>query len=176
MDLELLKYPTGKWKKPDQYHQELIRGWIEEIRILPAQMDGLLKDLPEEKWVYCYRPDGWTLRQLVHHIADSHMNAYIRHKLAFTENQARISPYLENAWADLEDVKKLPPSVSCDLLRALHQRWAAFLDSLDADGQDACFFHPQHDRLIPIKESISMYAWHGRHHLAHIRNALQRPY
>ncbi len=176
MELELLKYPTGKWKKPEHYSTPVIREWIDEIRNFPNQLDALLKDLPEEKYVYRYRPEGWTLLQLVHHVADSHMNAYIRHKLAVTENEPRISPYLENAWAELEDTKKLPIRVSQDLLRSLHLRWSVFLDSLEPRGLDACFLHPQHNRLISVKESISMYAWHSRHHLAHVGNALTHPY
>lgn len=175
MEHEHLKYPIGKWSKPQAYSDEQIRNWIQDIRSLPADIHTALEGRGEEVFAYCYRPGGWTLRQLIHHVADSHMNAYIRHKLAFTENEPRIMPYREHEWAHLEDVQRVPVATSIALLTALHQRWTVFLEHVGYDEWDCGFFHPEHNRLILLKESLSMYAWHSRHHLEHIKLALSKP-
>lgn len=176
MELDALKYPLGKWHSKAQPSADDIKGWIDDIRHLPGQLRELLTGLPDTSLVYRYRPGGWNLRQLIHHIADSHVNAYIRHKLAVTENEPRISPYQEGSWAELEDVLTLPIGVSLQLLESLHLRWTVFLESLDATQLQSTFFHPQSQKVFRLHESISMYSWHGRHHLEHVRNALKQPY
>ncbi|MBK8956399.1 MAG: putative metal-dependent hydrolase [Saprospiraceae bacterium] len=175
MDLEHLKYPVGRWQKPQEYPLVQIQGWINELKALPGQIESALDGRGDEIYTYRYRPGGWTLRQLIHHVADSHMNAYVRHKLAFTENQPRICAYLEQEWAKLEDVEMINPKISVVLLGALHTRWTVFLESIQNEQWDFQFLHPEHNRLISLKESVSMYAWHSRHHLAHIKIALSQP-
>lgn len=175
MEMEHLKYPVGKWTEPESYPAENMRHWIEEIKSLPKNIETLLKGKGDEVYTYRYRPGGWTLRQLIHHIADSHMNAYIRHKLAYTENQPKINAYLEKEWALLEDVEKVPVWISLQLLSALHARWTVFLESIPYDQWENGFIHPQHNRFISLKESLSMYAWHSRHHLEHVKIALSTP-
>lgn len=176
MDLEKLKYPVGKWAKPTEYQADQIKKWIDEIRHFSDQFSILLHNLPESSYAFRYRPEGWTLRQLAHHVVDSHMNAYIRHKLAYSEIEPRIAPYKESLWAELADVQAVPVNNSLQMLRDLHLRWTVFLDSLDEDSLKKGFYHPEHDRVISIQESISMYAWHSRHHLAHAHAALKNPY
>jgi len=176
IDIEALKYPVGKWTKPSEYEANKIKIWIDEIRFFPEQISIFLQDLPESSFSFRYRPEGWTLRQLAHHVVDSHMNAYIRHKLAYTESEPRITPYMESLWAELEDVKTVPVKNSLQLLHDLHLRWTVFLDSLDQTNLQKGFYHPEHERLISIQESISMYAWHCRHHLAHDKLALKNPF
>ncbi|MBK9108843.1 MAG: putative metal-dependent hydrolase [Saprospiraceae bacterium] len=175
MEMEHLKYPIGKWAEPKDYSTENIQNWIADIRGLPGNIESLLQQRGDEVFSYRYRPGGWTLRQLIHHIADSHMNAYIRHKLAFTENQPRINAYLEQEWAQLDDVEKVPVATSVQLLSMLHVRWTVFLDSVQYNQWENGFIHPQHNRFISLKESLSMYAWHSRHHLEHIKIALSKP-
>ncbi len=176
IDIESLKYPVGKWAKPSVYEADQIKLWIDEIRHFPDQFSTQLRDLPENFYSHRYRPEGWTLRQLAHHVVDSHLNAYIRHKLAYTESEPRITPYLEGLWAELEDVKTVPIKNSLQLLHDLHLRWTVFLDSLDPSDLQKGFYHPEHERLISIQESISMYAWHCRHHLAHAQLAHKNPF
>jgi hypothetical protein len=176
MDLEALKYPVGKWSKPTDYQSGEIKKWIEEIRHFPAAFCDLLEALPESSFSFRYRPEGWTLRQLAHHVVDSHMNAYIRHKLAYTESEPTITPYKENLWADLADVQTVPVRNSLQLLRDLHLRWTFFLNSIEADAYTRGFYHPEHKRVISLQESIGMYAWHCRHHLAHAQLAIQNPH
>lgn len=175
MEMEHLKYPVGRWTEPKEYSAENLQSWISEIRKLPENIESLLQARGDEVFSYRYRPGGWTLRQLIHHIADSHMNAYIRHKLAYTENQPKINAYLEQEWAQLEDVEKVPVITSVQLLSSLHARWTVFLESVRYDQWDCGFIHPQHNRFISLKESLSMYAWHSRHHLEHIKLALSKP-
>lgn len=176
MNLESLKYPVGKWSKPDNYSEAKLKSWVEDIRSFPAELSKLLMQANEDTYSKRYRPEGWTLRQLVHHVVDSHMNGYIRQKLAYTESNPTISPYLEAAWADLDDVKTVSPMASLRMLQALHLRWSVFLDSLDSEALERSYFHPEHNRAISIKESIHMYAWHSRHHLAHVKLVLTNPY
>ncbi|MFZ1424719.1 MAG: putative metal-dependent hydrolase [Saprospiraceae bacterium] len=176
MDQELLKYPIGQWKSQLIYKQEDIQKWIEDIQKLPYLLKEMVQKMDESVYNNKYRPDSWTIHQIIHHIADSHVNGYIRHKLTVTQHQPTINPYLEASWAELEDVKRLPLQISLDLIVALHQRWAVFLDSVSNSDLEKCYYHPEHQRFITLQESIGMYSWHGRHHLAHIRNAVTNPY
>lgn len=174
--MEHLKYPIGRWQRPESYSDHQIHEWIQVIRKLPGEIQKLLEGKSEEVFMSRYRPEGWTLRQLIHHIADSHINAYIRHKLTYTENQPRICPYLENSWADLRDVQLVPVQVSVQLLDCIHQRWVVFLEGVNGREWELEYLHPQHQRIFTLQESLSMYAWHSQHHLAHIKNALTQPY
>ncbi|MDQ3143211.1 MAG: putative metal-dependent hydrolase [Bacteroidota bacterium] len=174
-ELENLKYPVGKWSKSEHYSHADIQDSIHDIETLPSQLIQLVQDLSEEQIQKRYRPDGWTIRQVIHHLPDSHMNAYIRHKLAVTELTPKITPYKESLWADMADVQ-LSIQISLQLLDSLHQRWVIFLKSLGDDELVKDFYHPEHKRKISLKESLSMYAWHSRHHLSHVKNAIAQPY
>ena len=172
MDLEKLKYPIGKWSSPEVIDSEMIIAWIADIASVPGLLSNLVNHGKDVNLALTYRNGGWTIRQLVHHLADSHINAYVRHKLAASEQTPIINPYNEGLWSVMKDVKDVDVQISLQLLDALHQRWTVFLSSLSHEELKKSFFHPGHNRLITLGESIGMYSWHGKHHLAHITLAL----
>lgn len=163
------RYPIGPWTKPEQIDDQLVKSWIKDIEKLPNQLNQLLENHKPEDLSKTYREGSWTLRQVVHHIADSHINAYLRHKLCISVTQPTINPYPEEIWSEMKDVKELPIEVSLQLINSLHLRWSVFLTSLESLDYQKGFIHPQHQRLILMEESIGMYSWHGRHHLEHVR-------
>ena len=162
-----LKYPLGKFKKPDVINLEVIENWIYEIELFPSRIWDLVKGLGEGELKWRYRPGGWTIQQLVHHCADSHMNAFCRMKLALTEDEPTIKPYFEDRWAQLKDYE-LPLDASLAILEGLHTRWEILLKSISNSDLNRKFVHPEGNRRISIVEAIGMYAWHCEHHLAHI--------
>lgn len=170
---ESLKYPIGKFRKPDQVAQQTIDHWIEQIEHLPVQLSDMIEGLAAEQLEGTYRPGGWTIRQVVHHLADSHMNSYIRFRLALTEDHPVIKPYMEDKWAELPDAKTGDVNISLLLLENLHKRWALLLRSLRKNELSRTFIHPESGAYIRLDENIGFYAWHGNHHLAHIQNALR---
>jgi hypothetical protein len=173
-DLELLKYPIGKYQKPAAYSPELLREWMTLVAALPSWMDVVIENLDEQQLQTAYRPGGWTVNQVVHHLADSHMNAYMRFKLAITEDNPQVKPYMEARWAELPDNFSTPVNVSVTLLHALHRRWDALMQGMsDADWQRT-FYHPEHKRDIPLWEVAALYAWHGRHHMEQVRSLRNR--
>jgi uncharacterized damage-inducible protein DinB len=121
-----------------------------------------------------YRPGGWTIKQVVHHVPDGHMNAYTRFKLALTENEPTIKPYEEDKWAELPDSQRVPIDVSLDLLDALHTRWVTLLGAMDAADFTRTLRHPEHNRIMTLGQLLALYAWHGRHHVAHITSLRKR--
>ena len=173
MNLEKLKYPIGRYQVERNIDKAAIRNWIKEIEMLPQRLSEAVKGLSEKQLQTPYRPDGWTVQQVVHHIADSHMNAYIRFKLALTENNPLIKPYDEKLWAELPDSNLTDINVSLELINALHKRWTTLLRQLDEKELNKEFLHPE-SGMKKLKESISHYAWHGNHHLAHITSLKQR--
>ena len=170
MNLEQLKYPVGKFVKPESITKEIIDSAISEIENFPKLVKAEIQNLDEQDLQLRYRPEGWTISQVVHHCADSHINSYVRFKLALTENVPTIKPYEESLWADLQD-KQLSPFVSLKLLEALHERWVYILKSLSEEDLNKEFIHPDQSEKISLKENILIYSWHCRHHLAHIRQA-----
>jgi len=173
MNLEKLKYPIDRYQVEDNIDKSSIENWITEIESLPQRLSEAVKGLSEKQLQTPYRPDGWTVQQVVHHIADSHMNAYIRFKLALTENNPLIKPYDEKLWAELPDSNLTDINVSLELINALHKRWTTLLRQLDEKELNKEFLHPE-SGMKKLKESISHYAWHGNHHLAHITSLKQR--
>lgn len=169
-----LRYPVGKfdWNAPVNAadYPRLIAQIAETPGALRSAVAGLSRDQLETR----YRPDGWTVKQLVHHVPDSHMNAYCRFKLALTEDEPTIKPYEEAKWAELPDSQRLPIGVSLDLLDALHQRWVALLRSMDGAGFNREFRHPERDGVLTLSQLLALYAWHGRHHVAHITSLRKR--
>ena len=172
MVTEQRRFPIGKWIKPESISEDQIKRWIDEIDYIPSVLAGLIRNLNSDQEQYCYRKDGWNIKQLVHHMGDSHMNAYIRQKLALSSDQPTINPYDENAWAQMADVVEVDLATALTLLQALHKRWTVFLRSLKKEDFARGFYHPGHGRLILLDESLGMYAWHCKHHTEHIKIAL----
>ncbi|WML48772.1 bacillithiol transferase BstA [Neobacillus sp. PS3-34] len=167
-----LRYPVGQYSFDGEITQQQIESWINEIEITPARLRDAISHLTEEQLNTPYRPGGWTVRQVVHHLPDSHLNSYVRFKLALTENKPEIKPYMENKWAELPD-SSLPVEVSLDLLQALHERWVCLLRSLSVEELNRSFLHPESGE-IKLAWNIGLYAWHGRHHIAHITELRRR--
>jgi hypothetical protein len=164
------RYPIGPFRAPVGATPEERSAWIGEIAILPANLRTTVERLDDAGLDTPYRPGGWTVRQVVHHLPDSHLNAYCRFKLALTEHAPVIRPYDEGAWAELPD-GAAPVDASLDLLDALHRRWTALMEALDDAAWERTFVHPEHGRTFTLATSLALYAWHGRHHLAHVRGA-----
>jgi len=168
-----LKYPIGKFTKPDQISESQILEWIVTIEGLPKTLTQLTKDLSVEQLNWPYRPGGWTIKQVVHHIADSHMNSIIRFKLALTEDTPTIKPYFEDRWATLKDNNDDQLSHSLSLLKGLHAKMGILLRSFTKDDLKREFIHPEHSKRFSLEETIGIYAWHSNHHLSHIEQALK---
>ena len=160
-------------KLEDIINKASIDKWIQEIELLPQKLSDAVKGLSADQLQTPYRPDGWTVQQVIHHIADSHMNAYIRFKLALTEDKPMIKPYEEKLWAELPDSKLVDINVSLDLIKSLHKRWTTLLRHLSEEELNKEFLHPN-SGMKNLKETICHYAWHGNHHLAHITSLKQR--
>lgn len=172
-NIENLRYPIGEFEKPEPVTKPQIESWITEIELLPVRINKLTKSLSEIELDWQYRPHGWKIRQVVHHLADSHMNAFIRLKLSLTENIPTIKPYFEDKWAELPDVNQTHISESLKIIEGLHSRWIKLLKSLSNGDLKMEFNHPEYNRRISIEEFIGIYAWHSNHHLAHIKQALE---
>jgi uncharacterized damage-inducible protein DinB len=167
-----LRYPVGPFKIDGNITDELIRQWIVEIEQAPRLLREAVKDLQDEQLDTPYRPGGWTVRQVVHHLPDSHLNSYIRLKLALTEEKPVIKPYKEDKWAELPD-SELPIEVSLQLMESLHSRWVRILNTLSPSDLEKTFYHPESgENSIAIM--IALYAWHSRHHIAHITTLRER--
>lgn len=160
------RYPNGKYE-PQPYSAEQKEKWLLDIRFLPEELEQSLLNLDAEQLHTPYREGGWTVQQLVHHVADSHMNAYIRFKLGLTEENPTIKPYEEKEWALLPD-NELPVNISITLLHALHQRWYTLLTQLKEEDWNRNVVHPEHGRQMSLWFLLGLYAWHGKHHTKHI--------
>ena len=171
---EQLRYPIGRYEAPERYDPELQTEWIAAIEALPKWLDLCIENLDEHQIQTAYRPGGWTVNQVIHHIADSHMNAYIRLKLALTEDSPVVKPYEEKLWAELPDVESVPVNVSITLLHALHRRWGQALRNMHPEDWERTYYHPEHEQYVPLWQMTDLYAWHGRHHMEQIRNLRQR--
>ncbi|MEM7104372.1 MAG: YfiT family bacillithiol transferase [Bacteroidota bacterium] len=172
-DVERLKYPVGHFQKPEPITSTTIKSWIKEIENFPVHMKKAVEGLSPAQLNWQYRSGGWTIKQVIHHCADSHMNSLIRFKLAITEDRPVIRPYFEDRWAELPDSLDPDVSVSLILLEALHKKWVRLLRHLSEDDLKRVFIHPEHGKSFSVEENIGIYAWHCRHHLAHVRNAIE---
>jgi len=168
-----LSYPIGRFE-PQPYSDALEASWLADINFLPNAVEYAIANLDEAQLHTPYREGGWTVHQLVHHIADSHMNAYIRFKLGYSEDNPVIKPYEEKDWAKMADSSELPVNVSITLLFSLHRRLHTFLLSLERTDWDKTVFHPEHQKTFSLWDLLGTYAWHGRHHVAHITALRER--
>ena len=174
MTLEELKYPIGKTKLPDPIDQNDIRIWIKTLAEFPNRLETLVKGLNEDQLDTPYRDGGWTIRQVVHHLVDSHTNSYIRFKWTLTEDEPVIKAYYEDRWAELTDSRNAPIEMSLRALDTLHQKWVYLLQHLDGSQLKRCFIHPESNKKVSLEQNIGIYAWHSEHHYAHIANLLRR--
>jgi uncharacterized damage-inducible protein DinB len=164
---EDLRYPIGKYE-PQPFSHKQKEAWLNDIKFLPQLVENAILNLDKAQIHTPYREGGWTVQQLVHHIADSHINAYCRFKLGLTEDNPAIRTYEEKLWAELDDVKDLPVNISITLLYALHTRWYEALRKLPDEVWERTIFHPAHDKELTLWHLLGTYAWHGKHHVAHI--------
>ncbi|WP_029270529.1 YfiT family bacillithiol transferase [Flavobacterium sp. KJJ] len=168
LDLEKLKYPIGKFTAPTKFTAEYIAVQIQEIATFPERLKKETIHLNDEQLDTAYRPGGWTIRQLIHHCAESHMHCFIRIKWALTENNPVIKPYDEVLWSELPDNLRMPILPTLNLLEGLHFRLAYIMRNLSEDDLEKSFVHPENNSEYRLKEIIGTYAWHSNHHLAHI--------
>ncbi len=170
---EEFRYPIGQYE-PKPYSAAQREEWIADIRFLPQALEYALQNLDEAQIQTPYREGGWTVHQLVHHVADSHMNAFCRFKLGVTEENPTIKPYDENLWVRTADVEAAPINVSITLLHALHSRWHSLLQSLTEADLNRTVFHPEQKKQMTLWYLLGSYAWHSRHHTAHITALRER--
>jgi len=168
-----LRYPVGKFAYTGTLSDSERLSLIDEIAATPEQLRAAVGGLDDHQLNTEYRPEGWTVRQVVHHVPESHLNSYTRFKLAVTEDEPVIKPYFEDRWANLDDARTAPVELSLDLLDALHGRWVWFLRSLKAIEFQRAFRHPELG-LVSLDKNVALYAWHGRHHVAHITSLRER--
>ncbi len=171
--MEELRYPTGKFTPKESHTSEEIAGYISRIEALPAKVEKAIQGLSNEQLDTPYRDGGWTVRQVVHHLSDSHVNAYIRIKWMLTEETPTIKAYNEKAWAETPETKA-DPSLSLQLLKTLHAKWIILARQLSPKDLQKQFFHPDTQKHVRMDNLLGTYAWHGEHHLAHITGLKER--
>lgn len=173
-ELEGMRFPVGPFEWNGAWSADIRDAWTDGIRRQPAELRLAIGGLTAEQLDTPYRPGGWTVRQVVHHMADSHMQSVTRFKLALTETNPVIKPYREELWAELGDSASYPVEASLALLDALHLRWTALLESMSEEDYLRSFFHPESGSLVPLRRALGLYDWHGRHHIAHIMGLRKR--
>lgn len=174
MAIEELKYPIGRFEEPATITTETLSKWISDILYFPERLKNEVNHLTDEQLNTPYRSGGWTIRQVIHHCADSHMNSLTRLKLVLTEDKPTIKPYDEGRWAELADSKNMPIEPSLKMIEGIHERWTVLLNNLTKDEYSRIFVHPEHGKTFRIDENIGIYAWHCNHHLAHITETKKR--
>jgi len=172
-ELNILKFPIGQYNKVVAPSREQLASFISDIHLFPQRLREATDLMTQEQLDMTYRPNGWTIRQLIHHCADSHMNSFMRFKLALTEENPTVKPYQEDRWAELVD-SKMSIEFSLHILDGLHTRWTALLDSLTESELQKTFIHPEHTEPFKLDEYIGFYAWHSNHHLAHVKEFKKR--
>jgi len=173
-NIEKLKYPIGKFKYMPAQDAEQLKEWIYSLEILPAKLKNLVINFSKEQLETPYRPGGWTVRQVIHHIADSHHHSYTRFKWALTENEPLIKAYEEKDWSNLFDARTAPIQISLDYITALHTKLVYLLKGLSAEEIKKHYIHPEGNIAVTVEENIAKYAWHGSHHFAHIEQLAKR--
>ncbi len=173
LNLETLKYPVGEFQKPNSISELDIKTWISTIENFPKKIKLLTENLSVAQLNLKYRPEGWSIKQVVHHCADSHMNAFIRTKLALTELLPVIKPYNEAVWANLIDGNTDSISDSVMILQGVHSRWSLLIKNLNTSDFEKEYYHPDNNRNYKLNEVVGLYAWHCNHHFAHIVQGLK---
>jgi hypothetical protein len=173
------RYPIGKvddqlYIAKNGFSEQAKISFLLDIQQCPSLLEQAISNLDEQQLNVPYRDGGWTAKQVIHHVADSHMNAYMRFKLGLTEDNPTIKPYDEAAWADLSDTKNLPVNISLTLLHALHVRWVELMKNMTEADWQKTVYHPEHKKDIPLWNMLGIYAWHGKHHAAHITALRER--
>lgn len=171
--LEKLKYPIGKPVIPSIITKNELTEWINTLENFPLKLEALVKNLTKDQLDTQYRESGWTIRQVIHHCADSHQNSYIRFKWTLTEDKPIIKAYYEDRWAELFDTKSAPINLSLNMLKALHAKWVYLLNGLKPEELKKEFIHPDGNELVSLETNIGIYAWHCNHHFAHIYNLMK---
>ncbi|QLG46265.1 YfiT family bacillithiol transferase [Costertonia aggregata] len=172
--MESLQYPIGRFKRPGAITDVQVKDWIAMLEDLPERLERLVKNLNAEQLDTAYRPGGWTVRQVIHHIADSHHHSYTRFKWALTEDKPVIKAYREKNWSDLFDAKTAPIQLSLNYLKVLHAKLVYLLKGLSKSDMKLFYIHPEDNSMVALEENIAKYAWHGSHHYAHIEGLLKR--
>ena len=173
-ELQKLRYPIGKFENPTHISKEQITAWISVLEEFPNRLKTLVNDLSDEQLETPYRPEGWTVRQTVHHVSDSHHHSYSRFKWALTEDKPLIKAYYEERWAELEDSKSGPIAISLQHLQVIHTKLVYLLKHMNAEDFEKSFIHPETNKQVSLKQNLGIYAWHSNHHYAHIENLLKR--
>lgn len=173
LTMEELQYPIGK-EENKPVNANHLKEWIKNLEELPQKLKEAVADLSDEQLDTPYRPDGWSVRQVVHHVADSHMNSFIRCKLALTENNPTITPYEETLWAILPDANLMQVNPSLHIIEGLHARWTTLLYSLTFEDYERTFYHPGSQKTLTLGECVRLYSWHSLHHTAHITSLRER--
>ena len=172
--LERLRFPIGKFQWVDGLSDDEIQLYTQQIRNFPTQLEGQIQSLQPEDFQKPYRPGGWKIGQLIHHLADSHIHVYVRFKLALTQDTPAILDYDQDRWAEMPDAIGQEVESSMSILKGIHHRWADLIETLDSKQFERQYFHPTRNKHYPLGTVLALYAWHGLHHLAHIQNALGR--
>lgn len=171
--MEKLQYPIGRFSEPTNYTQSIRKEFITTLKEAPIAFQKLVSSLSEEQLITPYREGGWTPKQVVHHVADSHMNSMIRVKLALTEVNPTIKPYDENSWITLKD-SNIDVSSSLKIIEGVHERYVILFESLKEEQFQRTFYHPENKASITIDCALALYAWHTKHHLGHIKSVKDR--
>jgi uncharacterized damage-inducible protein DinB len=175
---EKLRYPVGREDEQEvyksNYNEPLKNSLLIDIKMLPSSLEFAIQNLDASQLETPYRPGGWTVQQVVHHVADSHMNAYMRFKLGLTEENPTIKAYDQEAWASLSDSKKVPVNISITLLYSLHARWYQLMEDMGESEWQRTIYHPEREKEMSMWDLLKSYAWHSRHHVAHILQLRER--
>ncbi|NQZ45654.1 MAG: putative metal-dependent hydrolase [Flavobacteriaceae bacterium] len=172
--LEQLRYPIGKFEVPTSISDAQLQEWITILEHLPERFEAMVTSLSEDQLETPYRPGGWTVRQVIHHVSDSHHHSYIRFKWGLTEDNPTIKPYLEKEWAKLFDTRTAPIALSLAHLKAVHAKLVYLLKGLSREDLERKFTHPEGNEETTLAVNVGRYAWHGSHHFAHIANLIER--
>lgn len=167
------RFPIGKYE-PQPFSEKLKQDWLNDIKFLPLALETAILNLDESQLETPYREGGWTVKQLIHHVADSHLNAYCRFKLGLTEDNPNIRPYDQARWAELKDSQNLPVNISLTLLHAVHIRWYEILVNMSNEDFERTVVHPEYNKQFTLWVLLGMYSWHSRHHTAHITGLRER--